>query len=95
MFVFGLLGLALVVYAAVWVRNDAIKRGMSHRWGTGVFWVAIVFFHLYFAVRKPMRCPICGNTVESLSVCGQCDPEMSLSASEAGEAAGRSGRIFG
>lgn len=44
----------LLVSGALWVRQDALKRRMSPHWGTGVFFVAIVFVPLYFLLRKPL-----------------------------------------
>ena len=88
-----LIALAVVVAAAVWVRRDAIRRGMNPRWGLGVFWLMIVFLPLYFVLRKPVRCSVCGaRTEDSSSVCADCE-QAAERASATPEA--RSGRIFG
>jgi hypothetical protein len=77
---------AILVGVSIWVRHDAVARGMSRHWGNGVFLLAIVFLPLYFAVRKPRltaKCTACGKDIAaSLSFCEECEQ-------------GRPGRIFG
>ena len=70
----GLIGLAALVTVALWVRKDAIKRGMSPYWGIAVSGALIISFPLYFVLRKPMRCLVCGTkTKTSASVCVNCE----------------------
>jgi|HubBroStandDraft_6_1064221.scaffolds.fasta_scaffold1360448_2 hypothetical protein len=77
--------LAILVGVSIWVRYDAVNRGMSRHWGSGVLLMAIVFLPLYFAVRKPRpaaKCTACGKSAAaSLSFCEACEQ-------------GRAGRIF-
>jgi hypothetical protein len=88
-----LIALVIALAPAVWVRKDAIKRGMSPRWGMGVFWFMILFLPLYFVLRKPVRCSVCGAKIEdSCPVCADCE-QAAEKASAAPEA--RHGRIFG
>ena len=46
--------LAILVGVAIWVRQDAIKRGMGPQWGTGVLLAAIIVVPLYFLKRRPL-----------------------------------------
>ena len=49
-----LISLVVVLGSAVWVFMDAGKRGMSAiGWALGVFILWIIFFPLYFILRKP------------------------------------------
>jgi hypothetical protein len=84
-----LIALTVLVTVAVLVRRDALKRGMSPRWGIGVFLLMIVFLPLYFVLRKPVRCSVCGaKTEHSSSVCAGCEQAAS-------DPETRPGRIFG
>jgi cbb3-type cytochrome oxidase subunit 3 len=77
-----ILGLAMfggLLAVAIWVWKDAAKRGMSPRWGIGVFWMLIVFLPLYFVFRKPLRS-------------SECDEQAPDKASDSDA---RQGRIFG
>jgi hypothetical protein len=84
--------LALLVAVAIWVRQDAIRRGMSAHWGTGVLALLIVFLPLYFIVRRrTAKCTSCGNDVKaSLSLCEECEQSI-----QQDPASGRQGRILG
>jgi hypothetical protein len=83
-----LLGIAMLVGASLWVRQDAIKRRMSRHWGMGVFWLCIVFLPLYLVARSrnpilTAKCAACGkDIVAPLSSCNDCEQ-------------GRPNRIFG
>jgi|SRR5580700_9013353 hypothetical protein len=48
-------GLVLVLVLAIFVAQDANKRGMNGvLWGLGVFFLCIVFLPVYLMVRKPV-----------------------------------------
>lgn len=49
------IGLIVALVCAIFVSQDAKKRGMSGAaWGVGVFFLCIVFLPLYFIMRKPL-----------------------------------------
>lgn len=52
--VFQLVAFMGLIAVSVWVSGDAKKRGMSSRWGFGVFLLAVVFLPMYFLVRGPV-----------------------------------------
>ena len=67
-------GVAMLVAISGWVWQDARKRNMSPRWGIAVGLLLIVFLPLYFSVRKPVKCTVCGKGIAaSLSLCGECE----------------------
>lgn len=84
--------LAMVAGVAIWVRQDAIKRGMSSHWGTGVFFLLIVFLPLYFVVRRrTAECRACGTDVGvSVSLGKDCEQP-----DQQDPALGRPGRFLG
>jgi hypothetical protein len=50
-----LFGFVIALIAAVYVAQDANRRGMNGvLWAIGVFLLCIVFLPLYFIVRKPL-----------------------------------------
>lgn len=50
-----LFGTIVVLIIAIWVAQDANKRGMNGiLWALGVFLFCIVFLPLYLIVRKPI-----------------------------------------
>jgi hypothetical protein len=50
-----LIGFFICAALAVYVGQDANKRGMSGiGWGLGTFFLCIVFLPLYFIMRKPI-----------------------------------------
>jgi hypothetical protein len=52
------IGFAIVLILAIFVAQDANKRGMSGvGWGIGTFLLCIVFLPLYLIVRKPLLMP--------------------------------------
>ena len=92
MFAIQVMLFATLVAVSIWVRQDAIRRGMSTRWGTGVFFLLIVFLPLYFVVRRrTVKCAACGNDIpDSLSLCEDCEQSI-----QQDPAQGRPGRILG
>jgi len=49
------LGFLIALLIAIWVANDANKRGMNGvLWAIGVFLVCIIFLPIYLIVRKPL-----------------------------------------
>jgi uncharacterized membrane protein len=55
---FGLIGLIIPLIAAIFVYQDAEKRGMSGiGWALGTFFLCIIFLPLYLIMRKPVINP--------------------------------------
>jgi hypothetical protein len=51
-----LVSLIIALALAIWVAQDANKRGMSGiGWGIGTFFLCIIFLPLYLIMRKPVR----------------------------------------
>ena len=49
------IGFIVVLLIAIWVANDANKRGMNGvLWAIGVFLLCIIFLPIYLIVRKPL-----------------------------------------
>jgi len=49
------IGFIIALLIAIWVANDANKRGMNGvGWAIGVFLLCIVFLPIYLIVRKPI-----------------------------------------
>lgn len=92
MFAIQVICLAMLIAVAIWVRQDAIRRGMSAHWGTGVLLLLIVFLPLYFVVRKrTVKCAACGRDIKaSLSLCEDCEQSI-----QQDPESGRPGRILG
>ena len=92
MFAVQVVALAMLIAVSIWVRQDAKKRGMSTRWGTGVLLLLIVFLPLYFVVRRrTVICTSCGKDIaDSLSLCEECELSMQQDPDQ-----GRPGRILG
>jgi len=86
------IALALLITVSIWVRQDAKKRGMSTRWGTGVLFLLIVFLPLYFLVRRRIvKCASCGKDIaDSVSLCEECELSIQQDPDQ-----GRPGRILG
>jgi TPR repeat len=86
---------AILIGISIWVRHDAMQRGMSRHWGSGVLLIAIVCLPLYLVVRKSRltaKCAVCGRDVApSLSFCEECKQGPS----ENDTYEGRPGRILG
>jgi len=49
------IGFVIALLIAIWVAQDANKRGMNGvLWAIGVFLVCIIFLPIYLIVRKPL-----------------------------------------